>query len=142
MKEHIEELKGETKGSSNQEEIEKLKKQIEKLEAAAKQKETEVENSVKIAVSNSKAEWEKASAKEKKETEQELASLRAETDKLRKDAKLASNSKMLEFKFQANSLQNDFNSILKTIKEAALEDRGKMASAVKVLLDKFATQLK
>ncbi|MDY6307407.1 MAG: DUF3102 domain-containing protein [Oribacterium sp.] len=141
LKEHIEELKGETKGSSNQEEIENLKKQIEKLEAAAKQKEKEVENSVKIAVSNSKAEWEKASAKEKKETEQELASLRAETDKLRKDARLASNSTMLEFKFQVNAFQTQFNEILKTIGEAELEASEKMATAFRELLTKLSAKI-
>lgn len=141
LKEHIEELKGEVKGSSDQEEIEKLKKQIEKLEAAAKQKETEVENSVKIAVSNSKAEWEKASTKEKEETEQELARLRAEADKLRKDAKLANNSTMLEFKFQVNAFQTQFNEILKTIGEAELEASEKMATALKKLLSKLSATI-
>ena len=141
LKEHIEELKGEVKGSSDQEEIEKLKKQIEKLEAAAKQKETEVENSVKIAVSNSKAEWEKASTKEKEETEQELARLRAEADKLRKDAKLANNSTMLEFKFQVNAFQTQFNEILKTMGEAELEASEKMATALKKLLSKLSATI-
>lgn len=42
---------------------------------------------------------------------------------------------------EANSLQTDFNSILKTIGEVELEDREKMGKAVKALLDKFATQL-
>lgn len=141
LKEHIEELKGEAKGSSNQEAIEKLKKQIEKLEAAAKQKETEVENSVKIAVSNSKAEWEKDRAKKEQETEQELARLRAEADKLRKDVKLANNSTMLEFKFQVNAFQTQFNEILKTIGEAELEASEKMATALKELLTKLSAKI-
>lgn len=141
LEEHIEELKGEVKGSLDQEEFEKLKKQIEKLEAAAKQKETEVENNVKIAVSNSKAEWEKDRAKKEQETEKELARLRAEADKLRKDIKLANDSTMLEFKFQVNAFQTQFNEILKTIGEAELEASEKMATALKELLTKLSAKI-
>lgn len=78
---------------------------------------------------------------EAREKDQELASLRAETDKLRKDARLASNLTMHEFKFQVNAFQMQFTEILKTIGEAEPEDGEKMVTAFKKLMEKLSATI-